>query len=217
MTTELIEVAAEDVATLLYQLPGPDHVGKTDSWQLISDGKLLIVHAKLLGMSSSHRSYQHRTVHPDKDFATGDQRCAACRWFEPRIFREVADKKRFLVHRTGVSIVPGELTRTRHEFLGTGHEVVESLTLRRRDTRRPPSKCPVCDGTGLVSRPSGIAGDAKTWTSNRPGPFPCRSCNGSGVLYPEDAFLTGPAARVLAQAAGHDDDLDLAYVNRAVV
>lgn len=43
-------------------------------------------------------------------------------------------------------------------------------------------KCPVCDGTGLVSRPPGIAGDQKAWTPNSTGPWPCRVCGGVGVL-----------------------------------
>ena len=43
-------------------------------------------------------------------------------------------------------------------------------------------KCPVCDGTGLVSRPPGVAGDQETWFSSSSGPYPCRVCNGNGVL-----------------------------------
>lgn len=46
-----------------------------------------------------------------------------------------------------------------------------------------PHKCPVCDGTGLVSRPPGIAGDLDSWTDTRTGPFPCQPCNGTGVLW----------------------------------
>lgn len=217
MTANLGSTSATevDVATLLDNHPGQDQVGTIANWELWSDGKLLVTRARLLGMSSSRRSYQHTTQHPGQQYATPEQRCAACRWFEPRIFREVSAAKRFLVHRTGVSVVPGEVTRTRHEFFSSGHEVIESLTLRRRDTRRPPSKCPVCDGTGLVSRPPGLAGDNEQWVANGGRTYECRACNG-GVLYPEDVFLTAPAARVLAQAAGHDDELNHAYVNRAV-
>lgn len=46
-----------------------------------------------------------------------------------------------------------------------------------------PYKCPVCDGTGLVSRPHYVAGDAKTWTSNNTGPYKCTACHGSGVIF----------------------------------
>jgi len=43
-------------------------------------------------------------------------------------------------------------------------------------------KCPVCDGTGLVSKPPGVAGDQNTWVSYSTGPYPCRACGGSGFL-----------------------------------
>lgn len=49
-----------------------------------------------------------------------------------------------------------------------------------------PHKCPVCDGSGLVSRPPGVAGDQETWTSNSVGPYQCRSCNGEGLLWMDD-------------------------------
>lgn len=42
--------------------------------------------------------------------------------------------------------------------------------------------CPVCSGTGLVSKPPGIAGDQATWVSTSTGPYPCRVCDGKGVL-----------------------------------
>lgn len=219
MTTDLGVHAADehDLVALLANLPGPERVGDVDLWVLPSDGKIVKSHAKLLGTSSSHREYQHAEQHPNTDYAKPNQRCAACRWFVPRIFREIDGEHRFLVHRTGMSIVPGEVTRTRHDFLSTGHEVVESLTLRRRHDRNAVAqKCPVCDGTGLVSRPPGVAGDQNQWSSNQVSTFPCRTCK-DGVLYPEPAFLTTPAARVLAQAAGHDHDLDEAYINRAVL
>jgi hypothetical protein len=43
-------------------------------------------------------------------------------------------------------------------------------------------RCPVCDGTGLVSKPPGIAGDVTTWMSSSSGPYPCRVCAGAGIL-----------------------------------
>ncbi len=46
-----------------------------------------------------------------------------------------------------------------------------------------PYKCPVCDGTGLVSRPPGTAGDQLTFTSSESGPWPCGACRGTGVLW----------------------------------
>jgi len=43
-------------------------------------------------------------------------------------------------------------------------------------------KCPVCDGTGLVSRPPYVAGDQQRWSSTSTGPYPCRVCVGSGMV-----------------------------------
>jgi len=45
-----------------------------------------------------------------------------------------------------------------------------------------PHKCPVCDGTGLVSKPPGIAGDQPTWSRNDASPYPCKACDGTGIL-----------------------------------
>ena len=46
-----------------------------------------------------------------------------------------------------------------------------------------PVKCPVCDGTGLVSKPPHVAGDQREWADSSAGPYPCRACLGTGVLW----------------------------------
>lgn len=46
-----------------------------------------------------------------------------------------------------------------------------------------PHRCPVCNGHGVVSYPKGIAADQESFTSSSPGPWPCRACDGSGVLW----------------------------------
>ena len=43
-------------------------------------------------------------------------------------------------------------------------------------------KCPVCDGTGLVSRPPHIAGDVETWADSSTAPYPCKACGGQGYI-----------------------------------
>jgi hypothetical protein len=196
-------------------LPGADLVGQEATWVLPTRNDVVTVRARYLGQASSQRAV-HSPQHRGRSYALGGTRCGACRWFEPRIFREVDGQRRYLIHYAGLSSVPGEGARLRHEFARTGYEVVEALTTRRRDPDRDPSRCPVCDGTGLVSRPPGVAGDQESWSSNAVGPYQCQSCGGAGVLHSEQAFLTLPAARVLAQAAGFDDELNDAYVNRAV-
>lgn len=50
-------------------------------------------------------------------------------------------------------------------------------------TPKIPYKCPVCDGTGLVSKPPGIAGDQETWTSSGTGPYQCLACNGERIVW----------------------------------
>ena len=46
-----------------------------------------------------------------------------------------------------------------------------------------PHRCPVCNGTGLVSRPPYVAGDQETWVASEAGPYPCRACGGTGLVW----------------------------------
>ena len=47
-----------------------------------------------------------------------------------------------------------------------------------------PYKCPVCDGTGKVSRPPWIPGDVKEWTAGRAGEmYECKACAGTGIIW----------------------------------
>lgn len=46
-----------------------------------------------------------------------------------------------------------------------------------------PHRCPVCVGSGLVSRPPGVAGDLPSFASSSFGPWPCGPCGGTGVLW----------------------------------
>jgi RecJ-like exonuclease len=54
-------------------------------------------------------------------------------------------------------------------------------------------RCPACYGTGLVSRPPWVAGDVDNWVDYQCGPYPCRSCDGKGVLIVNDATNTKEA------------------------
>jgi len=42
--------------------------------------------------------------------------------------------------------------------------------------------CPVCSGTGVVSRPPGVPADQATWAGTNAGPWPCPKCNGERVI-----------------------------------
>lgn len=44
-------------------------------------------------------------------------------------------------------------------------------------------KCPVCDGTGVVSRPPGIAADQPSFATTSAGPWPCPTCQGARIIY----------------------------------
>lgn len=57
-----------------------------------------------------------------------------------------------------------------------------------------PHKCPVCEGTGKVSRPPWVAGDVYEWVSSSScGPYTCSACNGTGLVWSNDneAMLEG--------------------------
>lgn len=49
-----------------------------------------------------------------------------------------------------------------------------------------PYKCPVCDGTGIVSRPPHVAGDIPIWSSGGTGVYECKSCEGEGIVWSKD-------------------------------
>jgi len=49
-----------------------------------------------------------------------------------------------------------------------------------------PWCCPVCSGTGLVSRPPGVAGDVSSWIDSSVGPYTCPACGGSKIIWSED-------------------------------
>jgi hypothetical protein len=46
-----------------------------------------------------------------------------------------------------------------------------------------PFRCPVCNGTGYVSTPPGVAGDIPTVSYGSTGPFFCRACGGVGIVW----------------------------------
>lgn len=52
-------------------------------------------------------------------------------------------------------------------------------------TSRIPHKCPVCDGTGKVSRPPWVAGDVSQWTDSGCSHYACNACSGSGIVWDE--------------------------------
>lgn len=51
-------------------------------------------------------------------------------------------------------------------------------------------KCPVCDGSGLVSRPPWVAADQSYFSTPSAGPWPCKRCGGSGTIATPEGGLT---------------------------
>lgn len=43
--------------------------------------------------------------------------------------------------------------------------------------------CPVCAGSGLVSRPPWVAGDQPVFLDTSSGPWTCSVCHGGGIVY----------------------------------
>ena len=43
-------------------------------------------------------------------------------------------------------------------------------------------KCPICDGSGLVSRPAHVAADQPSFGSSNAGPWACPTCNGLRII-----------------------------------
>lgn len=159
------------------RLPQPRNVGQRSLWTLpIGSSEPLRISARFIGIGSSAR-YRHQNHFEGAEFARPKQHCNACRWFETRIFRLVAHADEegdlaganYLLHHSGVSIVPDEVIHYRHETVRSAHEVIEAFTIRK-------------------SSPAGV---------------------------PQPPFLTRPAARALAQAAGFDAELEHAYTQRA--
>jgi len=112
-------------------LPGPDTVGNYGRWLLPASGggDPVPLDGQFIGMASSRRdSHNRRIPHPD-GFAPPNSRgqCSTCRWTEIRVFR---DADGYLIHRSGMTIVPGESPRHPVVRVRTAYEVVESLTSR---------------------------------------------------------------------------------------
>lgn len=51
---------------------------------------------------------------------------------------------------------------------------------------KTPFACPTCCGHKTVQKPPWIAGDQQTWVSSDYTPYPCPSCNGTGIIWGEE-------------------------------
>lgn len=107
-------------------LPAFHQAGNPGSWSFTDrHGSVAELSGDFLGLGSSHRPYHKHQFPP---YAEPKQHCSTCRWMEVRIFQEADGEHRYLIVKSGVSIVPGEETITTFGWAGTGSAVVEALT-----------------------------------------------------------------------------------------
>ena len=76
----------------------------------------------------------------------------------------------------------GELERVQPDD-NSSPIVCNQITIPYADCNKRPFCCPVCSGTGLVSRPPDVAGDQKEWSSSSTAAYPCKACEGKGIVW----------------------------------
>lgn len=103
--------------------PQSDEAGEEDVWVLPLDYGQLQVEGRFLGMDSSQ---QDGHSHPG-EVVVDDRRCARCRWFEPRIFRETGGERRYVLYTIGCSDVPGEKDFIRYRYARDAYEAVANM------------------------------------------------------------------------------------------
>lgn len=120
------------------------HVAEVRDWDVGADHP---VRAALLAHVTTERG--DHDDHPGRHAAPG-RRCSACRWIEITILRTTDDT--YLVRQVGRTRVPGETTRDRLDETVSPYEVVELLTLRRRDrlTNAVAPVMPACSARALA-------------------------------------------------------------------
>lgn len=118
--------------TTRLELPTARDAGERAAWELPvgREGHVrALADATFLGFGSTERS-RHRN-HPELDYAPPKIKCAACRWYESRLFKiHDGDSQHYLLHHTGASTVPGEVDWYRYEEAYSAHNVVELFTVR---------------------------------------------------------------------------------------
>lgn len=117
--------------------PGPEQVGRSGVWELpVTDGDPVLIEGVFLGMASSQRaSHENHRGFPyglDATWTSDNQRCSACRWFEPRVFIHDQEPRFFGLYKIGMTIVPGEQVRRSYVQAGSALELIESMAIRRQ-------------------------------------------------------------------------------------
>lgn len=103
--------------------PQPDEVGDIAIWVLPTMQGNVEVDGTFLGSATSR---QDSHSHPG-DFVTDDRKCARCRWFEPRLFRESGPVNRYVMYTIGCSEVPGERDLIRFRYGRDAYETIATM------------------------------------------------------------------------------------------
>lgn len=140
------------------------------------------------GSSWTDNHWGHR-----EEFVPRGSRCNACRWFELRIFRELSDDVEVPSESTPEQLARLYANAARHDQLGdfVVYKVGMSIV---------PDEIPYCR-YDVIASPHEVVEALTTRKHTDNGPV---------------AFITKPSAMALASGARYDDDLEDAYVNRAV-
>mgnify|MGYP001595488580 CR=1 FL=1 len=59
--------------------------------------------------------------------------------------------------------------------------------IKRNCQSSKPYKCPICNGTGLVSRPPYIAGDVSLWSASNQITWGCPACKGAKIIWSQES------------------------------
>ena len=152
------------------------------------DDEMLRIQGRLLGFASSEADqHQH---HDPEGFARPGERCSACRWFEVRIFEAQTEQS------PGCSC--GSDGQPHEPGCGWEPARARFLVLTY----------------GLSEVPGEVDKRRASWTSSAYEIIEFLTQRGRSD---RQAFLPAASARALAQAANWSDEVQQAYIDRAVV
>lgn len=112
--------------------PQADEVGDDLEWNLpLEHGSTLLVSGIFLAVASARQDkHNHGGA-----FTPPGRRCPACRWYEPRLFRETTGARRYVLYTLGCSEMPGESDRPRYRYGADAYEAIFTMSTPKGDTR----------------------------------------------------------------------------------